>query len=344
VALGAFVCGVAGAIITRIGWQSALVDATEIDRGRITWLEPMIASLFPLVFAIKWKRSLAVLFWLALLAAIGVSGFRSRLVGFLVVTWVYCFFHAKSKIRFFLASGLIGSVLWVGIIFASPHFSIGMQRSVSFIPGVNIQQRVTQNAKGSVEWRLEIWRYCLEQVPEYLIVGRGSAFDLSETLSQIGQEERTRLTPWLAFLTRNYHSGPLALLLDYGLLGFIAAVWLTILVFKRLRSYSYLLVRMPNTFESRYILFLCASLIWEWSAFYLVYGSVRSFSENITSYALVIVLMSSLISLQLEQGGVDTTPDDNGDDDIDPLPLAKTEKEYPKQNNSSGVKREVTKG
>ena len=131
---------------------------------------------------------------------------------------------------------------------------------------------------------------------------RGSAFDVSETISMIGQEERGRLTPWLAFLTRNYHSGPLVLLIDYGVTGFIAAVWLTILILRRLKKNAVQILKLPDTFEARYTLLLCSAQIWSWWAYYLIYGSVRSFSENLTDYALVIVLMNSLIAAQANTG------------------------------------------
>ena len=158
---------------------------------------------------------------------------------------------------------------------------------------------VMDNASGSVEWRAEIWQYCIKN-SEYLVLGRGSAFDVSETISMIGQEERGRLTPWLAFWMRNYHGGPLVLLIDYGLTGFIAAVWLTILILRRLKKNAVQILKLPDTFKQG-IPSPMFSTIWSWWAYYLIYG-MFSFSENLTDYALVIVLMNSLIAAQANTG------------------------------------------
>ena len=199
IAWGAVVFGIWGAIFERSGFISTIDSASEIDRNRISWLQPMLATMFPMIFAVKWKRWVAILIWVFLIAGISLSGFRGRLIGYVAISAIYLFFRARNKIQYVMACLAVGLVLWIGIILVSPYAPIGMQRTFSFIPGVTVDARVMDNASGSVEWRVEIWQYCIKKIPEYLVLGRGSAFDVSETISMIGQEERGRLTPWLAF-------------------------------------------------------------------------------------------------------------------------------------------------
>ena len=48
------------------------------------------------------------------------------------------------------------------------------QRALSFLP-VNIDPAVRAEAQGSLDWRIEMWKALLPQVPQHLLLGKGYA-------------------------------------------------------------------------------------------------------------------------------------------------------------------------
>jgi hypothetical protein len=301
---GGFFAGVLGSIFTHLGGPGRFASEGSVLAERQSWLMPLAYALVPVALVIKTKRGgqlLNVALFLATLALVALTGFRSRMVEFSFVAILFWFFTSKRKNAYIVSLIAFGLVCYVLLLSISASLPETAQRAISFVPGVQVSERIADDAAGSIEWRVEIWQYCLERAKEFLVIGRGSAFGLDETLEQIGVADRGRLTPWIAFLTRNYHSGPLALIIDYGLPGFIAAFWLTVLVLKRVGSYIARLGKMDDSFEARFVLYLCVHQIWYWVSFYLVYGSMRKFSENLTGVAVLMVLMASLLSIEAQK-------------------------------------------
>ena len=48
------------------------------------------------------------------------------------------------------------------------------QRALSFLP-VNIDAGVRADAQASLDWRIEMWKALLPQVPPHLLLGKGYA-------------------------------------------------------------------------------------------------------------------------------------------------------------------------
>jgi O-antigen ligase len=80
---------------------------------------------------------------------------------------------------------------------------------------------VRLEAEASSEWRVNMWREVIPQIPQYLLLGKGYCFSSTE-LAQIGQKlEGTELVG-------DYHNGPLSVLLPFGIFGSIAFLWLVV--------------------------------------------------------------------------------------------------------------------
>jgi hypothetical protein len=309
---GSFVVSIVGSLMTQMSGSSMRIEEGSILAERQSWLIPMAYALLPLSFVIKLRHNgyiLNIIIFVVTLGIIALTGFRSRIVEFCFVAGLFWFFHTKRKGEFIIILTLLGLISYALLIGVSDSLPDVAQRAISFIPGIQVSDRVAADAAGSTEWRVEIWQYCLAQAKDYLWIGRGSAFGLHETIDAIGVNAGGRLTPWIAFLTRNYHSGPLALLIDYGLIGFISVFWLTVLVLKRMGSYISRLKNMRDSFESRYILYLCVHQIWYWISFYLVYGSMRKLSEIITGVAVLMVLMGSYAAIEKQAADKETADD-----------------------------------
>ena len=299
VIFGSLVAGLIGTLVQRSGHMAIVSGFTSLEQSvgqtRLMWLLPLVYAAFPIALAIKWRiKIFGWLAWLALVGAIGLTGFRSRFVGLLMITFIYGLIHAKIRLKYLILAGMASLLLWGGAVVVSPVLPKGIQRAVSFIPGTRVDTKIKMDAEGSVDWRVEIWEYCLGESRPYLLLGRGSAFDVTETAANVSTGDIQTYTPWFAFLTRSYHSGPLTLLIDYGLPGLVFGAWLFIAIFARLWKVAFRL-RPIDTLEARYSLVLIAWLCWELPAFFLVYGDMPKFGVLLVRAAVVTVLSSSVL-------------------------------------------------
>jgi hypothetical protein len=83
---------------------------------------------------------------------------------------------------------------------------------------------VRMDAEGSKEWRLNIWRAILPQVPGYLLLGKGYAITRDDYES-IGQNNPFALSALVdasqesLAISSDFHSGPLSTIICFGLWG-----------------------------------------------------------------------------------------------------------------------------
>jgi hypothetical protein len=88
---------------------------------------------------------------------------------------------------------------------------------------------VRENTQGSSEWRLKMWQDVWAELPKYLLKGKGYAIDPTE-LEFAFENARRGYGPaygW-AIVGGSYHSGPLTLLMPFGIWGFAAFVWFAV--------------------------------------------------------------------------------------------------------------------
>jgi hypothetical protein len=296
--VGGIAAGFVGSLLQRAGFITELQQvstlSTSMGSQRLMWLLPLVYAVFPVVLAIKWRvKILGVFLWLSTMVVMGMTGFRSFLVGLLMITLIYGFFLTKNSISYCFRAIAAGLVLWIAVVVVSPVLPPGLQRAVSFIPGAQVAFEVGVDAEGSVEWRVDIWKYCIQKAPKYLLIGRGSTFKIWETVGNLSAGAILGHSPWFAFQTRNYHSGPLTLLIDYGLPGLLTGLWLAYTLGLRVWKVGRNLVKI-NSVESRYCLALISWLIWELIAFFLVYGDMPGFGTMIVRGAIISVLSSSV--------------------------------------------------
>ena len=294
---GLIVGGILGGVFTFFGW-SAQQSAGEYVAYRLMWLRPLSGSLLALSFFVRsarWKWVSNVLI-IAALVAIAATGFRSLLVGVIMTLGIYLFFKSKNRILFLISSFIAGLMMWGTIVAVSPAMPNNMQRAISFVPGATVDQKTALDATHSIDWRLEIWEYALARASDYLIIGRGGTFDVMETVGQLGIADPYG-TPWQAFLTHTYHSGPIEMLLDYGIPGLLAVFSLHVLIFKRLWGYSIKLAPI-DTASSRYASYLCASQLWLAVSFYIAFGYMVGFANWLVQSAVVMVITENILNKQ----------------------------------------------
>jgi hypothetical protein len=163
-----------------------------------------------------------------LLGSVGIilfAGFRSGVLlfglTFMVLFCVEGLWKTKTSVVILVFLGVIAA----GMVSFVDRMPLSVQRTLSFLP-IKIDPVVKQAAQDSTEWRLEIWRSVLPEVPRYLFKGKGYALNAQELF--LVEESSIRgyaNSHDAAAFVGNYHSGPLSLVIPFGVYGVATFVW-----------------------------------------------------------------------------------------------------------------------
>ncbi len=102
------------------------------------------------------------------------GGFRSGIIGISLLFIVQFFvegLHRTKLLFIFAVMGVLGAVALVPL---APHLPHTAQRALAFLP-LNIDAGVRQNAEEIADWRFNMWKALLPQIPQYLLLGKGYA-------------------------------------------------------------------------------------------------------------------------------------------------------------------------
>jgi hypothetical protein len=221
---------------------------------------------------------------------IGVSligGHRLYLLTYIAVCGLMFFLeglHRTRLLALFLFGAIVGICLLVPLANKLP-FSI--QRSLAVVPGLPIDQMARADAEASSEWRLDIWRDTWPKVPQYLLLGKGYALTaedfemMGRGMLANGAETKMDASENGLALAGDYHSGPLSMLMPFGIWGAISFLWMTWAAWHiAYRNFKYgdLELRVLN-------IYLLASTVWNIICFLFVFGS---FGDNIFYTSCII--------------------------------------------------------
>jgi hypothetical protein len=167
-----------------------------------------------------WRPALLVVF--AVLTALG--GFRSNIILCGATFLVQCYLaqmHRTKVFPVFILVGLIGVTLLIPFAKSLP-FSI--QRSLAFLP-LSLSREARQDADASRDWRLEIWQDALPTVPQYLLLGKG--YTISKNELDVAGSSAFHYASNIegVDIVGNYHSGPLSVVIPFGIWGVIGVLW-----------------------------------------------------------------------------------------------------------------------
>jgi len=118
---------------------------------------------------------------------------------------------------------------------------LSLQRSVSFLP-LKLSPLARASAEGSSEWRVEMWKSLLPQIPQYFILGKGLGFDKNDWMKyqDLGDNQVGGEIGGGTNLAGDYHSGPLSIIIPFGIFGCIGFLWFLIAGFRVLwMNYKY---------------------------------------------------------------------------------------------------------
>ena len=222
------------------------------------------------------------------LALVMLSGFRSAFLITLMLLVGWYFQHSRH--RAMAAVLVLGGFLavWILAIILGRALPGPIQRVVSYLPGVDVDPLVAANAEASVTWRLEIWKVAVRHIPEHLLLGRGIVTDV---LPLAWLRREFYATPEFYYEMKGYHSGPLSLLLDFGLPGFVAgSAFMIGMVAEGWRLYGRIRPAAEDVVTRFY-----SFLLWLTTAtvvsYYVLVGDVRASFPELTVYGIALRLV-----------------------------------------------------
>ncbi len=238
-----------------------------------------------------WKL---ILLTLAVVASL-FGGYRSVVIIFGLV-FIFTFFlerlHRTHIFPKMLIACVIGAVAILPFLRQMP-FSV--QRAVSFLP-VNVDPIARRDADSSTQWRLDMWKILLPQIPQYFLKGKGYTIDpghlyMAEQLAASGNGS----TMDVAILTGNYHNGLLSVLIPFGIFGLLAFIWF-IWAGGRVLYHNY---RLGDSGLRHFNTFLLAYYLARAVFFFLIFGQLNT----------DLFLFTGLIGLSISLNGGMKKPD-----------------------------------
>jgi len=157
-----------------------------------------------------------------------LGGFRSAVIIFGLVCAAQFYFEGLHRTRLFLVLLIAMAIGGAALIPLAPKLPLSVQRSLSMLP-LKIDPVAKIDAQASLEWRIEMWKILVPQIPQYFWIGKGYALSPSDLYLSNEAARRGLMKSYeLAAVSGNYHSGPLSILIPFGVFGMIGFLWFLI--------------------------------------------------------------------------------------------------------------------
>ncbi len=213
----------------------------------------------------------SLLFVLAIAASL-MSGFRATLLLVLFMCAFQIIFEGLYKTKHLMAYGVILSLCIGFLIPFAKKLPISAQRCLTLLP-LDLDQGAIEAARGSTDWRLEMWRVVTSDIPQYLLVGKGYAIDPKDLyFAQQNISLRQQAPYETALVAGDYHNGPLTLIIPFGIWGVMAFIWFCASAIRLLwRNYRYgeEAMQAVNTFLLTVFLSRLVFFLFVFGAFYM---------------------------------------------------------------------------
>lgn len=205
-------------------------------------------------------------------AVVGLTfgGFRSALL--LVAGVFFILFTIERMWNSRLAIGLLGvGMIGGALLFGfADRLPLSVQRTLSFLP-VKIDAFTKETAQFSTQWRVEMWKAVLPEVPKYLLKGKGYTYSADDLfMAQMHTIRIGSVSFEEAAFAGDYHNGPLSVVIPFGAAGLIAFTWLMIAGAR----FLYTMYRDGAPELRRINAFLFALFLARILLFYFIFGSL----------------------------------------------------------------------
>ena len=198
------------------------------------------------------------------------GGFRSLLIGLVLTAGLVFWLEGSMRTRLMpiiLFICVLGTAIMIPFTDKLP---LSIQRTISFVPFIKIDQFAAAAAQGSTDWRLEIWRQVIPEVPKYLLVGKGYSMNAAE-LNSLTDQSGIQTTEG-TIMSGDYHNGPLSVIIPFGIAGAAGFLWF-LGAGIRVLYYNY---RYGDPAFQRINTYLFASFLAKTIFFFVIFGSLHS--------------------------------------------------------------------
>lgn len=156
------------------------------------------------------------------------GGYRSALLLMLAVFFILFTLEKLWRTRLtlgLLMAGILGAALLVGF---ADRLPLAVQRTLSFLP-INLDTVTKETADFSTQWRLDMWKSVLPEVPKYLLKGKGYSYSADDLfLAQLQSRRLGSVSSEEAAFAGDYHNGPLSVVIPFGAAGLLVFGWLVV--------------------------------------------------------------------------------------------------------------------
>lgn len=204
------------------------------------------------------------------LALNAFSGFRSGLLFFGLLLAIQFLLEGLWRTRILLVLVISTSLGFSLLVPFANKLPLSVQRTLSFLP-LEIDSVARLDALGSTEWRLQMWKIVSVQIPRYFWLGKGYAtsgadlyFAQQSAIRGLASDFETCL------VAGDYHSGPLTVLIPFGIWGvlaFLAFLIAAVRVMYRNYRYGDPALKTINTLFFAYFLTRAISFVVIFGAF-----------------------------------------------------------------------------
>ncbi len=153
------------------------------------------------------------------------GGYRSTLITFVITCGIMFWLERlyRSRLMPVMCCGFL--LTFVALIPLASHLPRSIQRTLTVVPFLKLENDAVESAAGSSEWRVQMWHEVLPEIAPHLILGKGYSIDAAEMekmkTSSLGNEGAEG-----AKMAGDYHNGPLSVIIPFGIGGVIGFLWL----------------------------------------------------------------------------------------------------------------------
>jgi hypothetical protein len=214
-----------------------------------------------------WRMCVLALFFVSVF----FGGFRSFVFVCVLLFLIQFFLEGLHRTHLLPIFALVGILMAVVCVPLADKLPKTFQRALAFLP-LNIDPMIRMDAEGSTDWRLQMWKAVLPEVPGHLLLGKGYSISQSDFQSMNAVFHPIDEEDWGSALAGDYHNGPLSVILTFGIWGVIAFLWFLIAGGHALyNNYHYgdPALQTVNTFL--FVFFLTRVIL-----FFFIFGSLYS--------------------------------------------------------------------
>ena len=225
----------------------------------------------------------------AMLALALGSGHRTAFIQ-IVATLIFLSFFQRFWTPMRAVFGLVfATVAVAGLYFAADQLPLSVQRSVSFLPGIEVTSLARDNAEDTLQDRVEVLKLAINDIPRYLFIGRGFGMDRFDILPS----DAAHSGVWLQYINGYFYNGFLGSLLKMGLAGFLCTGFFVLSVSRMaIQVIHGVWEQDPSDWAAfeRLSLLLCAQWFSVVLFFYFLHGDAATWAQVFALPASLIIL------------------------------------------------------